>query len=160
MKAENKTLKVPMEKLIQVVQLQLSEKGCASLAVTGNSMWPMLRHMKDQVLLAPAKTFKKGDIILYQRRNGQYILHRILKKKKEYMICAGDNQCEKERVENSWVLAVVTDFYRKGKRYSVTGTGYRLYKWVWIMLFPVRKIVFGVARRLVLLKNKILGGKE
>lgn len=159
MKVENKTLKLPMEQLIQVVQLQLSEKGSASLAVTGNSMWPMLRHMRDQVLLAPAKTFKKGDIILYQRRNGQYILHRILRKKKGYVICAGDNQCEKERVENSWVLAVVTDFYRKGKRYSVTQMGYRLYRWMWIMLFPVRKIVLWVARRLVLLKNKILGGR-
>lgn len=128
MKVENKTVRLPMEQLIQLVALQLSEKGCASLTVTSNSMWPMLRHRKDRVLLAPAEVFQKGDIILYLPDNGQYILHRILKKENSYVICAGDNQCEKEQVENSCVLAAVTDFYRCDKRYSVNGTGYRLYR--------------------------------
>ena len=144
---------------MKVVELQLSQTGCASLSVTGNSMWPMLRHMKDRVLLAPVKALKRGDIILYQRDNGQYVLHRILKKKDSYVLCAGDNQLEKEQVEISWVLASVTDFYRGGKRYGVTAAGYRLYKNLWIMLFPVRRVLLWTARRLVWFKNKILGGK-
>lgn len=159
MEAENKTLRLPMDQLIQLVMLQLSEKGSASLVVTGNSMMPMLRHMEDRVLLAPLKAFRKGDIILYQRDNGQYVLHRIIKIEDTYVICCGDNQWEKERVEKSWVLAVVTDFYKDGKRYSVTATAYQLYNKVWMTLFPVRRIILGVGRRVIRLKNKLSGGK-
>ena len=155
----NKTVKLPMEELIQIVQLQLSQNGCASLSVTGSSMWPMLRHMQDRVLIAPVKALKRGDIILYRRDNGQYVLHRILKKKDSYVLCAGDNQLEKERVENSWVIASVTEFYRGGKRYSVTGKGYRLYQNLWIMLFPVRRVLLWTVKKLGWFKNKIVGGK-
>ena len=159
MEANKKTVKLPMEQLIGVVQLQLSQRGSASLVVTGNSMWPLFRHMRDQVLLAPPAAYGKGDIVLYQRSNGQYVLHRILKKEKETSICCGDNQCEKETIQNDWVLAVVTDFYRKGKQYSVTAKGYRLYKWAWMGLFPVRRGLFLTARVCSRLKNKIMGGK-
>ena len=158
--AEDKIVTMPMEQLIQVVQLQLSEKGSAGLVVTGNSMWPTFRHRKDQVVLRPADTFQKGDIILYRRENGQYVLHRIMQKKDGYVFCCGDNQWEKERVENSWVLAVVTAFYRKGKHYSVTAKGYRLYQWAWGMLFPTRRPILAVAKKLLGLRKKLQGGNR
>ena len=156
MGTDKKTVAIPMERLVQVVQLQLAEKGSASLAVTGNSMWPMLRHLEDRVLLAPATSFQKGDIILYQRENGRYVLHRIVKKEKDYCICSGDNQYEKEWVDNRWVLAVVTGFYKGDKKYSINAAGYRLYRWLWITLFPARKILLGVGRRLCKIRNKII----
>lgn len=157
MEANEKTVILPMDQLIQLVQLQLAESGSASLVVTGNSMLPMLRHMKDKVLLAPPKKFGKGDIILYQRDSGKYVLHRILQKKEGYAICCGDNQWEKEWVEDTWVLAVVTDFYKLSKKYSVTGKWYQLYKWSWIALFPVRRILLWMGRKVFWLKNKLRG---
>jgi hypothetical protein len=160
MEVNKKTVMLPMEQLIGVVQLQLKERGTASLVVTGNSMWPLFRHMRDRVLLAPHKSCKKGDIVLYQRENGKFVLHRIVKTEEETSICCGDNQCEKEIIKNDWVLAVVTDFERKGKLHSVTSCGYRLYKWVWMGLFPVRRGIFLLARGCSRLKNKILGGKK
>lgn len=146
-----------MEQLIQLVQLQLTEKGSASLIVTGGSMLPMLRPMKDRVLLAPPEKFGKGDIILYQRDSGKFVLHRILQKKEGYVICCGDNQWEKERVEDTWVLAVVTDFYKLSKKYSVTGRRYRLYKWAWVTLFPIRRALLWMVRCAYSLKNKLRG---
>ena len=143
-----------MEQLVQLVQLQLSESGKASLVITGGSMLPMLRPLKDRVLLAPPEKYAKGDIILYQRENGQYVLHRILQKKEGYSICCGDNQWEKERVEDTWVLAVVTDFYKLRKQYSVTYKGYRLYKWSWVTLFPIRRVLLWMVRGVYRLKNK------
>ena len=116
MEADKKTVILPMDQLIGLVQLQLSEKGSASLVVTGNSMLPIFRHMRDRVLLAPPENFKKGDIILYRRDDGKYVLHRILKKKDGYVICSGDNQWVMERVEDTWVLAVVTGFYKHSKQ--------------------------------------------
>ena len=159
MEANKKTVTLPMEQLIGVVQLQLSQQGTASLVVTGNSMWPLFRHMRDRVLLAPPENCQKGDIVLYQRENGRFVLHRIVKTEKEICICCGDNQCEKETIQKDWILAVVTDFERKGKLYSVTAKGYRLYKRVWMGLFPVRRGIFLLARGCSQLKNKILGGK-
>lgn len=159
MAASEKTVKLPMEQLIQVVQLQLSESGKASLIVTGGSMLPMLRPIKDRVLLAPPEKYAKGDIILYRRENGQYVLHRILQKKKGYCICSGDNQYEKERVDDAWVLAVVTDFYKLSKKYSVTGKWYRLYKWSWVTLFPIRRVLLRMVRVTYRLKNKLRGDK-
>ncbi|MBE6943663.1 MAG: hypothetical protein E7453_05315 [Ruminococcaceae bacterium] len=159
MEANKKTVTLPMEQLIGVVQLQLKEQGVASLVVTGNSMWPLFRHMRDRVLLTPPASCKKGDIVLYQRENGKFVLHRIIKTEKETCICCGDNQCEKERIQRDWILAVVTDFERKGKLYSVTSKGYRLYKRVWMGLFQVRRGIFLLARGCSRLKNKIFGGK-
>ncbi len=159
MEASEKTVKLPMEQLVQLVQLQLSESGKASLVVTGGSMLPMLRPMKDRVLLAPPENYAKGDIILYRRENGKYVLHRILQKKEGYSICCGDNQWEKERVEDTWVLAVVTDFYKLRKKYSVAHKGYRLYKWSWVTLFPIRRVLLWMVRGVYRLKNKLWGEK-
>ena len=146
-----------MDQLVQLVQLQLAESGKASLVVTGGSMLPMLRPLKDRVLLAPLDKYAKGDIILYRRENGQYVLHRILRRKDGYLICCGDHQYEKERVEDSWVLAVVTDFYKQSKQYSVTDKGYRLYKWAWVSLFPIRRVLLWMVRGVWRLKNKLRG---
>ena len=146
-----------MDQLIQLVQLQLAESGRASLLVTGNSMLPVFRHMRDRVLLAPPERFQKGDIILYQRNDGKYVLHRILQKKEGYVICCGDNQWVKERVENTWVLAVVTGFFKHSKQYSVTDKWYQLYKWVWIAFFPVRRPLLWIGKKLFRLKNKLWG---
>ena len=159
MRNDKKTVTMPMEQLIALVQLQLKEQGSASLVVTGNSMWPLFRHMRDRVILAPPESCKKGDIALYQRQNGKFVLHRIVQMQNGSCICCGDNQCEKEKIQKDWILAVVTDFERKGKLYSVTSKGYRLYKRVWMGLFPVRRGIFLLARGLSRLKNKIFGGK-
>ena len=157
MEANEKMVRLPMEQLIQIIRLQLEEKGSASLVVTGSSMLPMLRPIKDSVLLAPPERYKKGDIILYRRENGKYVLHRILTKKEGYVICCGDNQWEKERVDDTWVLAVVTDFYKQRKKYSVTAKWYRLYKWSWITLFPIRRVLLWMGRGVWRLKNKLRG---
>ena len=48
------------------------------LVVTGNSMLPFLVHKRDTVYLTKIKKpLKVGDMVLYQRLNGEYILHRI-----------------------------------------------------------------------------------
>ena len=58
----------------------------------GTSMMPLIREGVDQVILVKADSVKKGDAVFYQRDNGQFVLHRIVKVKKgEYVMC-GDNQ--------------------------------------------------------------------
>ena len=132
-----------------MLQLQLSRGNKASLYVTGNSMLPMLHHRKDTVGLMPVETpLRKGDLILYRRDSGKYVLHRIVRvREKGHFICSGDNQWEPETVFERQVIAVVTDFVRNGKPYTNRHTGYRFYVWTWIAIFPLRRPILWLRRK-------------
>ena len=147
---------VPMETLSELVMFQLEKGGRANLMVTGNSMYPMLRSGVDMVELIPlAEKQKKGDIILYRRDNGRYILHRIVAVTKDGYICCGDNQAEKEPVRQDQLLAVVDGFARKGKLYALTNPVYRIYAAFWTGTFPVRRQVLAAGRCLFILRRKM-----
>lgn len=156
MKQTQKQIAVPMEQLIPVIRLQLDSAGIAPLQVTGSSMHPTLRHRKDSVLLKlVTEPLKKGDLILYQRENGAYVLHRIVKHPEgEHLVCSGDNQYAPEAVKTCQVIAIVSQLTRKGKQIPVTHKGYRLYVWIWTGLFGVRKPVLAVRRWLGNLRRK------
>lgn len=151
------TVTVPMESLAEVIALQLNTGGRANLTVTGSSMLPMLRHRRDAVTLIPADgRQKKGDVILYRRKNGRYILHRIIATEQDGYICCGDNQAVREPVASEQVIAVVDGFTRKGKAYKIDAPGYRLYTAVWVGLFPLRRYYISLRRRLGHLRSKLV----
>lgn len=139
---------IPMEDLTELLSLQMESGGVARLVVTGSSMYPTLRHRKDTVFLKPiSKPLNRGDLILYRRNNGQYVLHRIVSKPKNgAFICCGDNQWQKEPVTESQVIAVTDGFVRKGKSYGEDHFGYRAWVWVWLLLFPFRRPILALRR--------------
>lgn len=145
-----KTVTMPMEQVAELIRLQLSHDGVANLTVTGSSMMPMLHNRRDTVMLSKLTAMpRRGDVILYQRENGSYILHRVVKKPDgTSCVCCGDNQWREEKVPLDRIVAVVTGFRRNGKKYDVTHRGYRSYVLLWIGLFPVRKPMI-LARRLL-----------
>lgn len=50
------------------------------LPVSDNSMSPFLRDNRDSVYLKkPSEELKRGDMVLFRRSNGKYIMHRISK---------------------------------------------------------------------------------
>lgn len=152
---------IPMESLAELIMLQLKERGRASLTVTGNSMYPMLCNCRDQVELIPVSyRQEEKDIILYRRDNGRYILHRIISLTRDGYICCGDNQSKKEFVRHDQLLAVVDGFTRNDKQYTLRHPGYRLYAAVWVGLFPIRRYLLALRRRLGRLRRKILGAKR
>lgn len=147
---------LPMEELVKLLLLQLNNGGRAELVVTGISMYPLFHHRKDSVWLVPADGLRrKGDIILYRRENGQYILHRIIAVKDGKYTCCGDNQAELEPVEQHQVIAVVDQFTRKGKKYALDHWGYRLYCFIWVDLFPLRQAYIRLRRWLGKIRRKI-----
>ena len=144
-----KNVAIPMEELMPLLQLQMESAGNAWLTVTGYSMLPMLHHRKDRVLLEPVRSpVKRGDLILYRRQNGLYVLHRILRVKEDRITCCGDNQFRTERIGKDQVLAVVTAFTRKGKHYTIQDRCYRLYVALWAGLYPLRWLYLGCRRAL------------
>lgn len=107
----------------------------------GTSMLPMLRQGRDTVILAPLTgKLKKFDLPLYQRDNGQYVLHRIVEVGQTYT-CVGDNQIAKEEgLRHDQMIAVVVAFTRGEKRYSVKSFRYRLYCRYWCYSRPIRRL--------------------
>ena len=147
---------IPMEELSELILLQLKNGGRARLTVTGSSMAPMLQHRRDTVELIPvAGPQKKGELILYRRDNGQYVLHRIVKVVKDGYICCGDNQAMREPVRHDQLIAVVDGFIRKGKKYTRKDFDYLLYKAVWVGLFPIRQAHLAAWRALGRLRRSI-----
>lgn len=129
-----------LEELMPVIRQELAQGKGVRFSPKGTSMLPMLRQGVDSVVLSqlPEK-LKKYDLPLYQRRNGQYVLHRIVKAGETYT-CMGDNQFEEETgICEDQFIAVVSAFYRGQKRYSVNQPGYRLYCRFWYHSRHIRR---------------------
>ena len=146
-----------MEQLMPILADQLKIGGRANLVVTGNSMYPTLRHRADVVNLIPVcRPLKRGDLILYRRENGQYILHRIVTKPKNgCFFCTGDNQWELESVTDCQVLALVDGFRRSGRACSENSGRYRTWVAVWVWLRPVRRPILAVGKAFGRLRHKL-----
>ena len=91
----------------------------------GTSMLPMIVEGKTAVSLVKADAVNKGDVVLYQRANGQYVLHRCIKiKGNEYVMC-GDNQFEHEHgITRSMIIAGIDGYYSGEEFVSIADAHY------------------------------------
>ena len=121
-----------LDLLMPLIRERLDTGHSVRFGPRGTSMRPMLRQGIDNVELSPLPPkLKKYDLPLYQRDNGQYVLHRIVKVADTYT-CIGDNQYIYEPgVRPDQMIGLVTAFYRGEKRYAVTVWHYRLYCRLW-----------------------------
>ena len=134
-----------MEEVAPMLQALLAEQKQVLLTVTGNSMYPLFRSGADRVLLEKPKPapLKRGDIALYQRPNGKYVLHRVMKVQNGAYWMAGDAQTDLEKgVAPDSVVAVVCAFERNGRRTPCRSGGYRIYSQLWMLLRPLRRPIF------------------
>lgn len=131
---------VRLEQLMPLIRQQLAAGHTVTFGPRGISMLPMLRQGIDTVEFSPVpQTLKKYDLPLYQRDNGEYILHRIVAAGETYT-CMGDNQFIPEQgLRQDQMLALVTAFYRGGKRIRVDAWHYRLYCRFWHYSRPIRR---------------------
>ena len=88
----------------------LESGGTFTLKPRGNSMRPTIIPGRDSVsLVRPAGTASLHDILLYQRQDGSFVLHRVAAVEKDgtYTMC-GDYQVTLERgVRHQDVVGVV-----------------------------------------------------
>lgn len=148
MKSKSEILISP-EELFEPMLSLLQEGYDAEFTVTGNSMWPFLRHKRDKVTIRrEAATFlRKGDIVLLRTEQG-YLLHRITRRKGDMLQTTGDRNCYRDAyAETSCVLGKVVTFTRKGKVISCKDPLYRLIGWLWCAMYPVRPLILCLLRR-------------
>lgn len=98
---------------------ELLQQGQTSVAVpvAGGSMIPFLHHGDTVYLDLPRMPLKRGDILLYTRPNGQYILHRLIQINRDgsLWVC-GDAQMQLEYLPDpGCVCGYVTSAQHKGK---------------------------------------------
>lgn len=81
-----------MQVIVEYMHAAFALGKAFSFTPSGDSMLPTLQNGKDTVTVEPANSCKVGDIILYRRPSGMYVLHRIVgKAKRGFMLC-GDNE--------------------------------------------------------------------
>lgn len=117
--------------------------------VSGTSMCPFL-HPGDTVYLsAPDRPPEAGDILLFRRPGGSYILHRVTGRTPEGRLwLLGDSQLVKEPISPDWVRGIVVRARRKGRIITPEDPLWRFYRRTWVRLIPVRKPILALHKLL------------
>ncbi|MCQ2267548.1 MAG: S24/S26 family peptidase [Bacteroidaceae bacterium] len=113
------------------------------LIISGSSMTPFLVHERDSILFSkPDSPLKRGDMVFYQRENGQFVMHRILHVKPEGLYIIGDAQVEIEGPVNpSCVFARITKINRKGKWIGPGQFWWWFFQHIWLSIIPLRPYI-------------------
>ena len=68
-----------MEQMQPLIEESIKNGGNFTFYPKGTSMLPTIIPGKDMVRLCELSKIQKYDIVLYKRKNGQYVMHRIMK---------------------------------------------------------------------------------
>lgn len=133
---------IPMAELMPVISSALEEKKPVEMTVTGNSMMPLFLDRISVVRLTCPDDLKTGDIVLYKRNDGHFVLHRIVKVHGGLYDIVGDNQFAVDRnVSKEDIIALVDGFSRDGKRWQSSDGLYRV-------LLPLLKFTKRVVKKI------------
>jgi len=137
----------------------LAKYGEFTYTNVGVSMLPMIKEGRDLFTLVKKtdSRCKKYDVVLYKTTSNKYIMHRIIKVRRDDYIILGDNCVNKEYgITDRDIIGVMTKFVRRGKEYSVTDKGYLFYAKFWYAIYPIRKTL----KKLKNLCRRILKGRK
>lgn len=149
MQAQSRT-DFDLKEYVPLIEEVIESGGEFRLFPRGTSMMPLLRQGKDSVVLVKCENPpKRRDIIFYKRSNGQFVLHRILKRLKDgtYILC-GDNQTALEiGITEQMIIAVVSSVYRGEKKVDKNNLFRKAYEFFWCSMM-LRKLIFAARRTL------------
>lgn len=145
---------VRLEEVMPFFRERLAAGESVKFTPRGTSMKPMILGGRDQVILSPKpEKWKKYDLPFYQRDNGQYVLHRIVKVG-DTLTCIGDNQyVYEEGVRPDQMIAIATGFVRKGKTRSTSRLSYKVYCRFWHFSRGIRHFFLRVIWKLKRMKK-------
>jgi hypothetical protein len=126
----------------------------------GYSMYPLFVPGRDEAVIAPVagRRLRRGDVVLYRRRDGILVLHRICRVTAQGVYLVGDNQTQVEGpLAPDQIKGILVAFVRRGKRIACTQPVYVAASFVWLFLRPVRRPLQLAAAGL---KKIILGRKR
>ena len=107
--------------LEDVIREVLESGGEFEICPSGKSMLPLIKEGRDLVTLVKAQAFlSEGDIALYKRECGQFVLHRVMRSENGVYAMCGDNQTVLEKgIKHSQILGKVCRMTINGKTLDV-----------------------------------------
>lgn len=134
------------EAAVERILAVMDTGAAAPLVISGDSMRPFLAPGRDTVYLTPPpERLKKGDMVLYRRDSGRYILHRIWAAEGDTFCMIGDGQLQKEPgIRRDQILAQVTAVRRKGTLLKKGSFCWTFFEKMWIRMIPLRPAVLRV----------------
>ena len=110
--------------------------------VAGTSMTPFLDPGDTVFLDLPNGAVEKGDVILFRRMGGQYVLHRVVGIGDDGILSLlGDAQLRPEPVHPSQIRAVVTQVRRGEKLLTPHSLRSRIFRGPWQRCRRIRPYV-------------------
>ena len=141
-----KQLSLPLKDIYPLIAETLGGGGEVYITVRGSSMSPFLHDGRDQAVFASVadRRIRRGDIVFYQRRGGQFVMHRVYSVDAEgTLTMLGDAQVALEPdIEPEQIIALSKAFIRKGKRIECNSFIYKSYSYLWYLAYPLRKFYF------------------
>ena len=128
---------------VSVLKELVEEGREVSMIISGSSMSPFLCHERDRVFFkAPDRPLRVGDMVFFQRRSGQYVLHRICRIKDGSYYIVGDAQTAIEGpVAREQIFALVTKVQRKGRILAPGDFWWEFFARVWVRFIPLRPVL-------------------
>lgn len=130
---------------------EMTDQGAeVQVRISGNSMLPFLADQRDFIFFKkPDRPLKRGDIVAYQRVNGQFVVHRIYKIRPEGVYIVGDAQREMEGpLPAGCIFGLVTKVQRKGKWIGPGNFWWEFFEHIWIRIVPLRIPLMGMYRQI------------
>ncbi len=144
------------------IEAVLKEGKAIQVKPQGYSMYPLFVPGRDEAVIRPVagkqelRALKRGDVVLYRRKRGILVLHRIWKTDGKRFYMVGDNQSEIEGpLEASQIKGKLEVIIRKGHYIETTDLLYRFLTGVWLWLRPARPMLSQIAHRI-----KVLFGRS
>lgn len=116
------------------------------IPVAGTSMTPFLTP--DDTVYVSRAAVRRGDIVLFRRPDGRYVLHRLLKTGNGVCLVCGDAQQTPECISADCILARVEAVRRRGRLLGDTSLCWRFYAGPWQRLRPLRPQLMAIYRRI------------
>ena len=133
----------------------LEKEGELFFTNVGYSMYPLIRQREDILHIVKTTDIKKGDIILYKSEVDHYVLHRILKIKKDKILCAGDYNYFKDRpITFEQVLGKLISIKKKDGKEIDLSKDKKVRKWWYTNFFHIKAFFQLVGRVLHLRRIK------
>ena len=133
----------------------LNKDGELYFTNVGYSMYPLIKQREDILRIVKTNDVKKGDIILYKSSIDHYVLHRILKIKKEQIITAGDyNYFKDQPIDINQVLGKLVSIKKKNGKEIDFSKDKKARKFFYTNFFPIKAFFQKVGSVLHLRKVK------
>lgn len=142
---------------ISVLRELVEEGRTVSMIISGSSMAPFLIHQRDAIYFKkPDRPLKAGDMVFYQRKSGQFVMHRIYKIRPEGFYLVGDGQTQIEGpLQERCIFALIISVRRKGKVINPGNFWWEFFEHIWRRVIPWRRMLMDIYAKVIHLKKII-----